>query len=66
MAVKKVKIFEMDADTRSQCENESRLLRSLPPHPNIINYYDCFVKDNELCLILELAQCGKCASNHQL
>lgn len=58
LAVKKVQIFDMDTDGRNEVINEARLLQSLPEHPNIIKYMASFIENNELYLMLELAQAG--------
>jgi NIMA (never in mitosis gene a)-related kinase len=57
-AIKKVQIFEMDTEGRKQCENEASILQSLPDHPNIIKYLHSFFHENQLFLVLELAEGG--------
>ena len=61
VAVKQVQIFEMDSDGRKECVNETRILASLS-HPNIIQYLNYFTHDNDLYLILELAESGDLGS----
>ena len=56
--MKKVAIFEMDSDGRKECINEANILQALPSHPHIIKYKHSYLYDNDLYLILELAEGG--------
>ena len=58
VAVKKIQIFEMDSSSRTDCFHESKLLECLPHHPHIIQYIEAFLHENDLYLVLEMAESG--------
>jgi serine/threonine protein kinase len=47
----------MNAEDRKKCANEVDILKSVG-HEHIITYYDHFVSNNELYIIMELADGG--------
>uniref|UniRef100_A0A7S0RPF9 non-specific serine/threonine protein kinase n=1 Tax=Pyramimonas obovata TaxID=1411642 RepID=A0A7S0RPF9_9CHLO len=57
IAVKKVQVFDMDSNTRSDCITEVKLLQVLD-HPHVIKYMNSYIVDNELIIELEFAEGG--------
>jgi len=58
-AMKKVKgLALMDEKLRNDCLKEVDILQKISEHPNIIKYYESWVENNELYIIMELAELG--------
>ncbi|CEG37917.1 nek protein kinase [Plasmopara halstedii] len=58
VALKKIAIFDMmNLKAREKTLKEVRLVQSIR-HPNIIQYLDAFVQNNELCIAFEWAEAG--------
>ena len=50
----------MASNDRNECMNEIRLLQSMQ-HPHVIQYLDCVMEDNELRVVMEMAEFGDLA-----
>ncbi|KAJ1499319.1 Serine/threonine-protein kinase Nek7, partial [Coelomomyces lativittatus] len=57
VALKNMQMAEMDSKSRYDCIKEIDLLKSLQ-HPNIIHPIASFLNDDELVIVLELADAG--------
>ncbi|KAG9511292.1 Serine/threonine-protein kinase Nek7, partial [Fragariocoptes setiger] len=58
VALKRIKIIDMrDAKARIDCLKETELLQQLD-HPNIVRYFTSFIDNNDLFIVLELAEAG--------
>eukprot|EP00096_Caligus_rogercresseyi_P007080 TRINITY_DN2443_c0_g1_i2.p1 TRINITY_DN2443_c0_g1~~TRINITY_DN2443_c0_g1_i2.p1 ORF type:complete len:312 (-),score=97.92 TRINITY_DN2443_c0_g1_i2:33-968(-) len=58
VALKKVQILDMmDSKARVDCVKEILLLQQLD-HPNVVRYLASFIENNELHIVLELADAG--------
>lgn len=60
VALKRIQIFEMDTESRKECNTEVAMLARLE-HTTIIKYLDSFVENSELIIVLEIASHGDLA-----
>jgi len=61
--IKQIPMEQMTADERQAALNEVMVLAMLD-HPNIIRYYENFLEDTALMIVMEYAE-GKCSSLSQ-
>lgn len=61
VALKRIKIFDMDTRARRECNDEVNILKSFD-HSTIIRYLDSFTEGSELVIVLELAAHGDLAN----
>ncbi|KAI9324020.1 kinase-like domain-containing protein [Zopfochytrium polystomum] len=55
------KIIALDstsADHRAYAEREARLCRVLPPHPNVVRFFDDFTLDGKLYVVMQYCEGG--------
>ena len=57
VALKRVRVDQMDEKARTKALKEVRLVQSLN-HPNVVQYLDSFLEGNELVIALEWAAAG--------
>ena len=55
-ALKRIDLRDMDSFTIDP-QNEVKVLKSLD-HPNIIKYFDTFMHNSKLCILMEYADNG--------
>ncbi|CAK69897.1 unnamed protein product (macronuclear) [Paramecium tetraurelia] len=56
-ALKKVKLIDIGDREKQNALNEVRFIASIH-HENVVSYKECFIEDNNLCIIMEYAEGG--------
>ncbi|CAK80454.1 unnamed protein product (macronuclear) [Paramecium tetraurelia] len=56
-ALKKVKLMDIGDREKQNALNEVRFIASIH-HENVVSYKECFIEDNNLCIIMEYAEGG--------
>ncbi|CAD8069512.1 unnamed protein product [Paramecium primaurelia] len=56
-ALKKVKLVDIGDREKQNALNEVRFIASIH-HENVVSYKECFIEDNNLCIIMEYAEGG--------
>ncbi|CAD8168694.1 unnamed protein product [Paramecium pentaurelia] len=56
-ALKKVKLMDIGDREKQNALNEVRFIASIH-HDNVVSYKECFIEDNNLCIIMEYAEGG--------
>lgn len=58
VAIKKIEVNVMDQSELDTCLREVHLLESVCVHPNVISYYDSFLEESAMYVVLEWAHAG--------
>jgi len=54
VAIKKIPSSSMSSKALTDFRREAKVLRGLPPHPNLISFYGMCSDPNNVCLVMEL------------